>query len=132
MWFAGLNVHHVATVITVRNGKGAILRRATIPTTAAALKQFFKSVRGRGKIVIESSALAAWAARTLSTRMREVIVGDARKTHLLAAGAKHDRMDADKLSELLRLDAISPVYIGDIATQELRQLVVASHDVVQV
>jgi len=55
--------------------------------------------------------------------MREVIVGDARRNHLLSAGAKHDRIDADKLSELLRLGAINPVYVGDASTHELRQLV---------
>lgn len=123
MWYAGLDVHHAATVISVRNSRGAIVRRGTIPTTAAALRRFFASHRGKGMLVCESSAMAPWVVRTLSTRMREVIVGDARKAHLLTSGAKHDRIDADKLSELLRLGAVSAVYVGDDATRELRQLV---------
>lgn len=123
MWYAGLDVHQAATVITVRNRKGEILVRGTVATTAAALRHFFASIRGKGRVTCESGPMAPWVAQILATRMREVVVSDARRNSLLAVGAKHDRIDADKLSELLRLGAIHPVYVGDALTRELRQLV---------
>ena len=47
--------------------------------------------------------MAAWVFHTLSTRLREVVVCDARRNRLLVSGSKNDRIDADKLSELLRI-----------------------------
>lgn len=67
--------------------------------------------------------MAEWVFRTLSTRLREVVVCDARRNRLVGFGSKSDRIDADKLSELLRLDALHPVYIVTPRTSELRKLV---------
>src|ERR1043166_4463783 len=42
---------------------------------------------------------------------REVVVCDRRRTRLATSGAKTDRIDADKLSELLWKNAVHPVYL---------------------
>ena len=47
---------------------------------------------------------------------------DPRRNLLLAQGTKTDRVDADKLSELLRLEALRPVFVPTDQTAALRQL----------
>lgn len=127
MWYAGLDVHAAATAITLRDAKGVIRRRAVVPTHAVGLRRFFRNIRGLVRIACESGPMAEWVFRTLSTRYREVIVCDARKTRLLSIGTKNDRIDADKLSELLRIAAVHPVYIVTPRNSELRQMVAHYH-----
>jgi transposase len=68
-------------------------------------------------IVCESGPMAAWVHRTLETRFRKIIVCDRRRTRLSTSGAKSDRIDADKLSDLLRRDQVHAVNVprGDAA-----------------
>jgi hypothetical protein len=51
-----------------------------------------------------------------------VVVCDPRKNALLKAGNKNDRVDARKLSELLRAGLLTPVYHGDSGVRTLREL----------
>lgn len=102
------------------------MSRDVVPTTREALRRRFRSIRGRTVVACEAGPFAAWVAALLTTRLRSVIVCDPRQNRLLAAGSKTDRVDADKLSELLRLDAVRPVYVGDRQHRELRAL--AKHD----
>ena len=123
MWYAGLDVHQAFSSISIRNGRGVVTARATVPTTASDLRAFFAKVRGRGHVACESGAMASWLVELLTTRFRRVIVTNARANRLLGMGSKHDRLDADRLSELLRVGAVAPVYVGDRHTRELRQAV---------
>ena len=51
-----------------------------------------------------------------------MVVCDPRKNALLKAGNKNDRVDARKLSELLRAGLLTPVYHGDSRVRTLREL----------
>lgn len=122
MWYAGLDVHEATTSVSIRNGEGVVVRRDVVPTTRVDLRRFFASYRCRMLVAVEASALAPLVVAALTTRRREVIVCDGRRNRLLAHGSKTDRVDADKLSELLRLDALRPVFVGGESTQRLRRL----------
>lgn len=117
MWHIGLDVHVDTTAISVRDGRGVIVKRSIVPTTSAAIKSALKSVRGRMRIVCESGCLAAWIRDLLESRMREVIVCDRRRTKLSSSGAKTDRIDADRLSELSRMNRMHVVHVprGELA-----------------
>ena len=58
----------------------------------------------------------------LKTRFTKVIVCNPRKNALLNAGSKSDRVDARKLSELLRAGMLTPVYHGENGVRTLREL----------
>ena len=51
-----------------------------------------------------------------------MVVCDPRKNALLKVGNKNDRVDARKLSELLRVGLLTPVYHGDSGVRTLREL----------
>ncbi len=123
MQFVGLDVHGEATAISIRSARGRVVRRLIVPTTSAALRRAFLKTRGRMRIVCEAGPLARWVRDTLETRLREVIVCDRRRTRLVAGGSKNDKIDADKLSELLWKNDLRPVYVPRDAHVFLRRLV---------
>jgi transposase len=125
MWFVGLDLHLETTAVSIRNTRGAVIRREVVATNAPGLRRALRGIRGRVQIVCESGPLVPWVRDLLETRLREVVVCDRRRTRLTVTGAKTDRIDADKLSELLRKDSVHAVYVprGDHAL--LRRL--ASH-----
>ncbi|PYT10281.1 MAG: hypothetical protein DMG59_29130, partial [Acidobacteria bacterium] len=65
---------------------------------------------------------AAWLYDLLKPHVAQVIVSDPRKNALLKAGNKNDRVDARKLSELLRAGLLTPVYHGNSGVRTLREL----------
>lgn len=74
-------------------------------------------------IACEAGSLAGWVSSLLSSRLRQVIICDPRQNRLLLKGTKTDRVDADNLSELVRLGALRPVFVGDAENRQLRRLV---------
>jgi transposase len=61
-------------------------------------------------VTFEEGTLSQWIYDQLAPRVARVIVCDPRHNRLLAAGNKSDSIDADKLSDLLRLGALHSVY----------------------
>ena len=58
----------------------------------------------------------------LKPHVGHVVVSDPRKNALLKVGNKNDRVDAQKLSELLRCGLLTPVYHGECGVRTLREL----------
>ena len=117
MWYVGMDVHLDTTAVSIRNARGAITKRVVVPTSRSALRQSLRGIRGRARIICESGPLAMWVRDTLETRLRDVVVCDRRRTRLTTSGAKTDRIDADRLSDLVRRDQVFAVHVpyGDAA-----------------
>ena len=123
MWYVGLDVHAETTAISIRSSRGVIVRREVVATSLSALRRALASTRGRVRVACEVGPLAAWIKRSLQTQLRQVVVCDRRRTRLVAPGGpKADKIDADRLSESLRLGAVHLVYIPDGSELQLRQL----------
>jgi len=109
MWYVALDLHSETTSISVRSSRGIVVSRDIVPTTRPALRHALQKVRGRARLVCEAGPLSRWIRDTLETRLREVMVCDRRRSRL--AASKGDRIDADKLSELLWKNELQPVYV---------------------
>lgn len=79
--------------------------------------------QGRVLVTFEEGTLAQWLYDLLRPLVTEVVVCDPRQNRLLAAGNKSDRIDAQKLAELLRLGAVRAVDHRDYGMRELKELV---------
>jgi hypothetical protein len=108
--FVGLDVHDQTTSICMRDREGRILHETVIPTSAAALRRYFRVHRGRIAVTVEEGSLAGWVYQILHDRVADLLVCNPRHNRLLNAGSKSDRIDARKLSELLRLGALTLVH----------------------
>lgn len=76
----------------------------SVATTKKAMQQKFAGMR-RGRVAIEVGTHSPWVSRLLSKLGFEVIVANARQVQLISASSrKNDRMDAQLLARLVRVD----------------------------
>jgi transposase len=88
----------------VVDSEGEMVRESTVATTKKGMKQRFGSLP-RCRIAIEVGTHSPWVSRLLSSLGHEVIVANARQVKLISASTrKNDRLDAQTLARLARLD----------------------------
>jgi len=120
--YVGIDLGDKTSLIHIRNGAGEFVEEIRIPTTVKAMKRVFGQQEPE-KIAIEVGSHSRWVSRLLRSYGHEVVVADARKLRLIYENPrKSDRVDAEYLAKLLRLDAslLSPIiHRGDEAQQHL-------------
>jgi len=120
--YIGLDVHQATITVAVRDSAGKLVIEAILETKAETILQFLRGVRGSLHVTFEEGTWAAWLHDLLKPHVTRVVVCDPRKNALLKVGNKNDRIDARKLSELLYLNKLSPVYHGEQGIRTLREL----------
>jgi hypothetical protein len=117
-----MDVHQATISVAVRDGAAKLVMESTVETKATTILDFIHGVRGSLWVTFEEGTSAAWLHDLLKPHVTQVIVCDPRKNALLKKGNKNDRMDARKLSDLLRAGLLSRVYHGDSGVRTLREL----------
>ncbi len=120
--YIGMDVHQASISVAVRGATGKLLMECVIETKAATIVDFIRGLRGTIWVAFEEGTSAAWLYDLLKPQVAKVIVCDPRKNALLNAGNKNDRVDARKLSDLLRAGLLTPVYHGESGVRVLREL----------
>jgi transposase len=90
---------------------GEVIEESRIPTNTEAFERRFSGIAPM-RIAIETGTHSPWVSRLLEERGHEVLVANARKVRLIyGAGHKNDKIDAEKLARLARLDPklLSPI-----------------------
>jgi transposase len=121
--YIGIDVHRSTLVVNVRDAFGKVILDSTVPTNAEAIQQCIGGLRGRLHITFEEGTHAQWLYDVLRRRADEVVVCDPRQNRLLQDGSKDDRIDASKLSHLLRMGAVKAVHHERQGTAVLKELV---------
>jgi len=120
--YIGMDVHKEAIVIAVRNASGKRVMESIVETKASSLLQFIHGLQGELHVTWEEGTWAAWLYDLLKPHVREVLVCNPRRNALLKEGSKNDKVDAQKLSDLLRTGMLRPVYHGENGVRTLREL----------
>jgi hypothetical protein len=120
--YIGMDVHQATISAAVRDGSGNLVIEAILETKAETILQFIRGLRGSLYVIFEEGTWAAWLHDLLQPHLTRVVVSDPRKNALLKVGNKNDRIDARKLSELLYLNKLSPVYHGEPGNRTLKEL----------
>jgi transposase len=130
----GLDLGDRTSCYCVLNEQGEVLIRGTVATTKADLVRKF-NLAGRVRIVLEAGTHSPWVSRCLMKLGHEVIVANPRKVALITGSRrKNDRIDAEKLARLGRVDPelLAPiVHRGEEAQADLAQIR-ARHELVSV
>jgi transposase len=122
-YYVGMDVHRASIVIVVLNGAGKIVMQSVIETGAERVRGFLKQLRGKVYVTFEEGTQANWLHDVVLGLVTEVVVCDPRHNKLLQSGNKNDRVDAQKLAELLRNGSLRAVYHGDNGMRSLKELV---------
>ena len=120
--YVAMDVHKASVVIGVRDGAGKMISQAIVETKAQTLKDYVKSLSGKIHLTFEEGTQSAWLYDLLRPLVAECIVCDPRRNKLLESGNKSDDIDVAKLSELLYLGRLRPVYHGHQGTRALKEL----------
>jgi transposase len=120
--YIGLDVHKEAITVAVRNGAGKLVMESIVEAKARTLLDFLEGLRGELHVTLEEGTWAAWLYDVLKPHVREIVVCNPRRNALLKEGSKNDRVDARKLSELLRAGMLRAVYHGENGLRTLREL----------
>ena len=109
--YVGMDMGSKVTAVAAREESGELLERQTFKTSrkgiiAGVARYGFETV-----VMMEEGEMAGWAYRTLLPYVEQVIVCDPKRNAWISKGTgKNDEVDAEKLSELLRIKSFSPVY----------------------
>lgn len=122
-YYVGMDVHQASIVIVVLNGAGKVVESSSLKTGASAVRSYLQRLKGRVWVTFEEGAQAQWLYDLVQPLVTAVVVCDPRQNRLLAAGNKSDRIDAQKLAELLRNGALKAVDHSDHGVRVLKELV---------
>lgn len=120
--YVALDVHKASIVISVRNSEGKRIGHAIVETKAQTIKDYIRGLSGTVHLTFEEGTQSAWLYDLLKPHVASCIVCNPRVNKLLESGNKSDELDVDKLSELLYLGRLRPVYHGDHGTRALKEL----------
>src|SRR5436190_1451328 len=120
--YIGMDVHQATISVAVMNAKGKLIMECVLETKAATILEFIQGLRGTLAVTFEEGTSAAWLHDLLNPHVNRLVVCDPRKNALLKDGNKNDRVDAQKLAELLRTNQVKPVYHGKHGTRALKEL----------
>lgn len=121
--YVSLDVHKASVTVGVRDANGKCISHAIVQTKAETIREQIAGLSGTIHLTFEEGTHSAWLYDLLKGQVAECIVCDPRRNKLLGSGSKSDRIDVDKLSELLYLGRLQPVYHGDHGTRALKELV---------
>ena len=126
--FVGLDVHQSTVVASMRDESGRIVMKATVPTEEKAIVALVRSWP-RVHVAFEEGTQAQWLHDVLIDQVERVVVCNVRGKALLAN--KDDRIDADGMSERLRVGDLKPVFHGAPEILTLKELVRNYNNLVQ-
>jgi hypothetical protein len=120
--YIGLDVHQATISVAILECAGKLVMEAILETKGATILHFIHGLRGSLHVTFEEGTSAAWLHDLLKPHVAQVLVCNPRKNALIKAGYKSDRIDAQKLAELLYLNKLNPVYHGETGICALKEL----------
>lgn len=102
-----------------------------VPSDVKSLQLYLGKLKGKRILTLEESTASQWLYTELREHVEELIVCDPYRNHLLKEGAKSDKIDAQKLVQLLRAGLLKPVFHSGDDLIQLRKIVSGYLDVVK-
>lgn len=121
--YVAMDVHFATAVSVVLDSDGKQVMNTVLQTEAGTIRDYLKGISGPVWLTFEEGTMAGWLYELTEPLVEKVVVCDPRQNALLKSGSKSDRIDAEKLAELLRLGALKPVYHKRHKVRDLKQLV---------
>jgi transposase len=126
MNFTAIDYHKRYSFASALNEQGQRIGEARIVgNSPAGFVQFFRSLGGPSKVVVEACWNWGWLYDQLQQieEVTEVVLAHPYKTRLIAeAQVKTDRLDARTLAQLLRADLIARAHVPSAATRQRKNV----------
>ena len=119
--YLALDVHQATCTFTVRDARGKILERGVVETCAHHLVELLRRQGRDLHVTFEEGTQAQWLFDLLSPHCAKLLVCNPREHR--SKQSKSDRIDSDRLSELLRVGSLTPVFHANYPVRPLKELV---------
>lgn len=127
--YAGLDIGSGECHVVGKTSAGDVVVDRRFRTTESELRQVAGEIGLEATVHTEAGELAGWVRRILKPLVKGVVVSDTRTNAWIARDPhKGDRVDADKLADLLRLGNFREVYYPDDETRSQFKRVVRLYD----
>ena len=133
MNYIGMDIHKQFTVAVVKDEGGNKIEDEKFDNSRESFRKFLSSYSPEEtKIVMESTSVWELVYDTIEDMKFPVKLANPVKTRAIAeARIKTDKVDADTLCDLLRLNAVAESYIPSKEVRELRNIIRARKSLVQ-
>jgi transposase len=126
IYYSSVDLHAERSVLGVMDKNGKMLTSERFATTREALEaEVSKWPKNSLILTVEMGPMTRWAVKILRPLCREVKVCNPRHNRLVSRNAnKNDFADVEALCELLRINAIKTVWIGEDEGREYYRMLV--------
>jgi len=123
MHYAGLDVHKNMIAYCVKTPRGKLVEEGQVPATREALGEWVERFRKPLGVAMEATLFTGWIYDFFCERAQEVKVAHPYMLKAIAcAKKKNDRLDAEKICDLYRMDMLPECYMMPGKMRELRTM----------
>lgn len=122
MWHVGIDLHRKTVVLAAVNDVGEAMNPVTIPCTDTATIVSTVNAWGAFRAVIEATGTYRWLYNLLQPHGTVLLAHPMRLRAMIQRRTKTDKLDAQLLANLLRINQIPLAYIPPEPYQQLRDL----------
>lgn len=123
MHYVGLDVHKKTIAFCIKTGAGKLIGRGEVAATRAALETWLATLRRPWTGALEATLFSGWIYDFLSPHACALKVAHpAMLKAIVASKKKNDRVDAEKICDLLRGNWLPECYMAPAELRELRRL----------
>ena len=127
--YIGMDAHSSSCTFCVVDDKGRELDHTTLATNGKLIVNYLRGIGGTKKLTFEECELSRWLFGIIKPEVDELIVCNPVANREYKK-AKTDKLDARKLSKLLRGEFLTPVYHDCSEQEKLRNLMSSYQDIV--
>lgn len=122
MWHVGIDLHRATVVVAAVNDAGEAMNPITIPCSDTVTIANTMKALGSFRAVIEATGTYRWLYNLLRPHGTVLLAHPMRLRAMIQRRTKTDKLDAQLLANLLRINQIPLAYIPPEPYQQLRDL----------
>lgn len=123
MYYIGLDIHKKIIAFCIKTVSGQVIKQGTVSATRKALNAWLEDLPQPWVVAMEATLFTGWIYDFLKPHAHEIQVAHPEMLKAItAAKKKNDRDDAEKITDLLRVNMIPVCYMAPAELRELRRI----------
>lgn len=123
IYYIGLDIHKKSIAYCIKRFDGFLVRHGRVPSERKALEKWLSEIPGEWIGGMEATMFTGWVYDFLRPHALELKVAHPEMLKAItAAKKKNDRADAEKITDLLRVNLLPECYMAPEELRELRRI----------
>jgi transposase len=123
VYYIGLDIHKKSITFVIKTHAGQLVQRGSVDATRPALTEWANQIDHPWIGALEATMFSGWVYDQLRPHAHELQVAHPLLLKAITcAKKKNDRLDADKICDLLRCDLLPRCYMAPSEIRELRRV----------